>query len=153
MTKTDYSSGADVPYCSLYLSSAQTITSGSHGIILFDTVISDEWDMYDEGTPTGEIYAPIDGSYLVHVHTRFNPNGTGYRKIDTTFLGVTVLQDDVETSPDASIGEYLSLTYWIGMAAGQRVNVRAFQNSGGDLDILAGQEDTAIQVVYMGQQQ
>ena len=96
--------------------------------------------------PTG-----YDGKYLIQATIEFASNTTGGRELQIYKNGTTVLQY-VTTDAEGSLSIGISGTF--GLVATDYVEIRAYQSSGGALDIWATNSGytnaTSFQVTYLG---
>jgi hypothetical protein len=96
--------------------------------------------------PTG-----YDGKYLIQATIEFASNTTGGRELQIYKNGTTVLQY-VTTDAEGSLSIAISGTF--GLVATDYVEIRAYQSSGGALDIWATNSGytnaTSFQVTYLG---
>jgi hypothetical protein len=114
---------------------AQTIGTGSWIYITFD---ADRWDVggcHDTDTNTHRLVAPGTGKYLVTANLAFEPNATGFRGIEIVDDGGIVEARVLERSDDASQQLILTVSAIVLLSAASWVAIRAFQSSGGDLDV------------------
>lgn len=122
----------------VYKSSApQTLTNATYSVVSFD---SEKWDnrsVYD-GINTTRLLAQQDGKYQVSSTVGFAANGNGARIINFRVNGN--LSDRYGYQSTISIGSDLitviSSSTTLDLKAGDYVEVYAYQNSGGDLNLL-----------------
>jgi hypothetical protein len=97
------------------------------------------------------IPAGLGGKYLIQATIQFASNTTGGRELQIYKNGATVLQY-VTTDAEGSLTMAISGTY--SLVATDYVEIRAYQSSGGALDIWASNSGytnaTSFQVTYLG---
>jgi hypothetical protein len=97
------------------------------------------------------IPAGLGGKYLIQATIQFASNTTGGRELQIYKNGTTVLQY-VTTDAEGSLTMAISGTY--SLVATDYVEIRAYQSSGGALDIWASNSGytnaTSFQVTYLG---
>lgn len=120
--------------------SGQTLSTGTETTVLFNSEQYDNEAGYS--TSTGIWTVGRSGLYLVTALVIFDANGTGRRDATMYLNGTTdIVAQDRKITSSASVNIPLVLSRWISLAATDTLRVRAFQNSGGDLDIV---NDTAV---------
>lgn len=149
MAKVDFPSGKERIRVRAVLSGDQTISNNSDTTVLPNSELFDSHAAYDVGTPTGIFYAPRDGIYLYTFNAQWTANATGWRRISVLFNGATYLQYAGETSPSGSFDEYQEISGLVLLDKGQTLVPRAYQNSGGDLNLQTG-NGTGFEMVWMG---
>ena len=120
----------------VYNSGNITLSTGSGVNLTFD---SERWDSdayHDTSSNTDRLVIPIDGVYRITGNVAFNTNATGYRQL------VFSLNDSItiaakRQSAISGISTIMDLTAEYQMVAGDYVVLRALQNSGGNLDVVA----------------
>ena len=134
--------------CRIYNSAAQTIGNASWTTLTFDNESFDTDSMHSTVTNTGRITVPEDGVYLL-IHTvGFTSNSTGFRATrfikngTTNFFGNSI--DGTNGNTCTAVG-----TTILSLSASDYVTVQVYQNSGGDLDVLARDDDTNFMVVRL----
>jgi hypothetical protein len=129
-----------------------TITS-----ISFDgTDIIDTNGFHDPSTNNSRMTIPTGygGKYLIQSNLQFAANVTGGREVYIRKNGSTDLQviQSVVSSNTGSINMSISGTY--ALVAGDYVEIRAYQSSGGSLDIWASNSGytncSSFQITYLG---
>lgn len=116
------------------LSSAQTLTNNIEATVLFNNEVLDNSNSYD--TSTGVYTAATAGIYLVDASIAFPPNSTGNRIIK---LQKNDTDNHAQVLPGvAANSAYLNLCCSIRVAVNDTLRIRAYQSSGGDLNISSG---------------
>lgn len=132
--------------------SGQTLTTTTNTIIDYDNKILDTHNAVTTGA-SWKFVTPISGLYLVSAqYLLIDSSGTitGDERVDIDILvdGSPVIRRDHRqngaNSPDVSIVRPIQLL------AGQEVQVRGFQNSGGSLSLSIGSEFNWISITKVG---
>lgn len=121
----------DPPTCSVYGSAAQSIPDDTTTTMLADSENHDNDSMHSTSSNTGRITAQTAGRYLFNGTVEFAANSTGRRLIYLRVNGTTsylLYSSAAPTSPTTAVG---SFTKTLVLAAGDYVEVRANQNTGG----------------------
>ena len=97
------------------------------------------------------IPAGLGGKYLIQAQIQWSSNSTGGREVQIYKNGATVLQY-IQEDAEGSLNMSISGTY--GLVATDFVEIRAYQSSGGALDIWASNSGytngTSFQITYLG---
>lgn len=111
-------------------------SSGSFVTVLFDQETYDVGGCHSTVSNTGRLTAPDDGVYVVGGGFAWEGNTTGRRVMAITKNSTTeVTQKEMYKEP--SLGECSdTIVTEVEMAAGDYLELGAFQDSGGSLDIL-----------------
>lgn len=117
------------------ISGAQTVTSSSHTIILFDEVEYNNNFSYNPST--GYFTAKQAGIYLINASVRWASMIDNTRLIVAAFLGSTQ-NKSIETRGVGTSSQAVALTTMIRLSKGDSLAIRAFQDSGGSLDVSIG---------------
>lgn len=122
-------------------SANNTLTSGTEATVVFNQERWDNGDLHSTSANTGRLTAPITGLFLFGTHLAIASNATGRRYVGlrVTFAagGSAFVAFDERAAVNGD-DTYISLSTSYQLAAGDYVEVRAFQNSGGALNVLAG---------------
>jgi hypothetical protein len=110
-------------------------STGNYLAITFNTELWDPYGMHSTSANTSRITITIAGWYLVWGGALFAANATGYRQLLIYLSGTSTLALQSDNAPSASSPTGLSVsTLWY-FTAGDWVELLAFQNSGGNLNI------------------
>lgn len=113
-----------------------SIGNATNTILTFN---SERWDttagIHSLVTNTSRLTCPIAGKYLIGGNVRWDANATGVRDLqillnNTTYIG------RVYMGATAAINYAQSIVTLYDLAAGDYVELRVYQNSGGALDVL-----------------
>lgn len=101
----------------------------------------DVGNMHDLVSQNQRIIIPSggSGSYILSAQVTFDPNGTGRREIRVEKNGSTIAQAK-EFNPDASEQTVLQITFQDQAAVGDFYDLVIFQNTGGNLDVIFGEQ-------------
>lgn len=138
---TDYL--ANPPACRVYNNAAIPVTSGAWNALTFNTERWDTDSMHSTVTNTGRITLNTAGLYIVTGHAEFAANATGVRGLqvlrNTDADGIAQIY--YQAAP-ATTGTAITVATVWKFAAGDYIQLRAFQNSGGALNINYGGANT-----------
>jgi len=125
-----------IPAARLNRSTDQVLGNATYGVIGFDTESYDNSHMHDNVTNNTRLVAPIAGVYEINAGLDY-AGGSGYRYQDIVLNDATTL---TQSWIDATTGgaTEVNLATQANLAAGDYVTLRAYQNSGGTLDVLGG---------------
>lgn len=118
-----------------------TIANNTNQAVVFDTVLDDTDGYYNVGTPdTVMVPVGLGGVYQISSYVEFLGSATGIRGASVAVNGNDVT-NMINSNPGAANRCGLPSSAAIRLTAGDTVQVLAYQNSGGALD-LSGDEDT-----------
>lgn len=131
------------PSCHVYHDADQTLSTATWTILSFNTEEHDNAAMHDESTNNDRITIPRDGIFVAGFQVVFDTNTTGLRWAYLTVNAAAatptvgeILAADNQT-PVTGFGTFLSGCATKDLTAGDILRVHAYQNSGGDLDVLS----------------
>jgi hypothetical protein len=134
---------------SVYRNNNQTITNNTNTAISFDTETFDTDGMWAIGDPT-KLVAQLAGKYVITCSARWDGNATGSRVVSVKKNGTTFLSQngskDVEGNHVIVTGSPTIAT----LAASDYIEIIVFQDSGGNLDIIADTRTTGA-MAYIGE--
>lgn len=112
---------------------AQTIANNTTTTLTFDAEDWDDGAMHDNAVNNSRLTAPVAGLYFGFVSVEFGASAAGDRQVSLGIGGAdTVIESVRATSANptrvASAGLF-------DMTAGQYLDARVYQNSGGNLDV------------------
>jgi hypothetical protein len=134
---------ADIPVFAgarAYHNAAQSIASGGPGTVL--ALNSERYDtdgFHDTVTNSSRLTVPAgkDGKYRITGTVQFAANATGERRLEILLNGATVIGRVSSAAVSGTAPTVLTVTCDYGFVAGDYVELRAFQDSGGALDAEA----------------
>lgn len=129
-----------------------TIANNSAVALGLGTGVFDIGNLHDPVTNNTRLTAPIDGIYTISGQAAFGANATGIRAAQITRNGTNDILVDAQVSAanSASLATDLPLTTIVELNAGDFVELRAFQNSGGDLGLFASRTHLAMAWIAPG---
>jgi hypothetical protein len=122
-----------VPQARVFNSAAITLTTAVEATLTFDSERFDNGSLHSTSANTGRLTAPITGLYLIGCHVEIAANAAGARYVAFRVNGATFIGYNVQ--PGSAAGNALPLQSLYQLAATDYVEVRAFQNSGGNLNV------------------
>lgn len=129
---------------SVYHASNQSLTTGTVTTLVFNTEDYDPQAMHVAGS-TSDLTAPVAGVYYVTLRIEFAANATGVRMARVAKNGDTpvVAEESKDPPADGTTTGTVTLSFDIQLAAGDFLRARAYQTSGGALNVLAGNSTRA----------
>jgi len=130
--------------------SAQSIPNNTHTSVTFTAEFIDTDGFHSTVTNTSRITIPSgkDGKYRVFGQVTYNSNGTGNRRASIAKNGTRVRQ--TINNPTATASCFATAEGILSLVAGDYVEVQAYQNSGGALDVDFTLGYCKLQVEYLG---
>jgi len=137
---------------SAYRAASQTISNATETALTFDNENYDTNAFHDNVTNNTRMTVPSGkaGKYLITANTIFTNNATGQRIVYVYVNATNVTFTGPAIGGSASIDLGLTTTYVADLLVGDIVEVRAYQNSGGNLAILGNTARSSFQVSYLG---
>lgn len=113
-----------------------TLTTGVLKLLTFDSERYDNDTIHSTSTNTGRLTTQTEGYYTIVGNARWAANATGQRFLDiklngTTFIGIQSLDTTTGGFPAVTV---TTTIYFL--SVGDYVELHAFQNSGGNLDVV-----------------
>jgi hypothetical protein len=137
---------ATKPACSAYNNADQAVATGGYVKLAFDSESFDTDTIHDNSTANSRLTAKTAGRYRITLHALFESNATGFRiamiKLNDTSYPVSAPVNAVNGQPTAIMVEALQ-----GLAVNEFVEAAVYQNSGGDLNVLA-ESYFAMELIY-----
>ena len=133
----------------VYDSATQAIADdAAYHALVFDTEAFDQGDLFASAFNT-RLTIPYTGIWLVSAFISYAPNGSGLRRLRLRKNAATVLieaiYDNLNTvNTTASVAAPFLLT------AGDYIEAETRQNSTGNLNILAGEDDNFFSAIFLG---
>ena len=131
------------PSMRAYNSTALTLTTSTLTNVVLNTIVYDRWNMVDTSTASEKHTVRVPGIYLVGFSISFDINSTGVRAVNIKHFNSSdalraILASISTDATAATISTRYSTTAASLVAeVGDYFVIEAFQNSGGDLDIIA----------------
>jgi hypothetical protein len=128
-----------VPAVRVTHSANQTIATGTLTNLAFDIEQFDTQTLHDTVTNNSRLTAPVAGIYHIGAGVRWASNATARREVQLRINGSTIIATSiVEPVSEAGVTTDQSVETSYALAAGDYVEVRVRQVSGGDLVAVAG---------------
>lgn len=128
-----------VPTVQVYKTAAggQSLTTATYAPVTFESEAWDNRSMHSTVSNTSRLVAPVAGKYRVSATITFTANTSGARAINFRVNGSTTQRYGTISVPASTGGlaTQLSTSTELDLAAGDYVEVWAYQNSGGDLTL------------------
>ena len=137
-----------LPRCRAKRNADQSIGTASTTAITLPSEDFDTDGFHSTSTNTSRITIPtgLGGDYLIAAHLVFASNATGNRQLVLWKNGAGLELIGVTNSAISGITTRLSFTVALPLVAGDYLEIAAFQNSGGNLNV----SDASFQVVKIG---
>lgn len=136
--------GNIVPPSARAYSTVNLATTSGVGLVL--NLNAERWDydqMHDLVTNTSRLTVRTPGNYLIHGQAQFASSAAGTLRTVEILANGAILEQDRRPPLGGGYGTQCSATTEAGLVAGDYVELRAFQDSGGALNVLAGPGGTA----------
>jgi hypothetical protein len=131
--------GGLVPAARVFHSVAQATANNVVLVLAFDSERYDTDTLHDPVTNNSRLTCKTAGKYSIKATIGFDANVTGMRQVDLMVNGVTVITNEAKMAVTVGgVPTYVTATADYELAVGDYVTCRAFQNSGGALNVLAG---------------
>lgn len=141
---------ANPPACRVYHNAAQSHTTGTEISLAFNSERFDTDSMHDPVTNNSRITFTTAGLYQITGCLEWTANTTGLRYAVIRLNGVTNLCVVTNNASSSLTTDIVVSTLWKA-AAGDYVELRAWQNSGATLNIAAGIASTPeFMAVWVG---
>ena len=129
--------------------SDQTLTTATLTVIAWNTEAFDTDGLHDLVTNNSRITVALTGKYLVVVSISYTGHATGTRLVRVSVNGTD--QPDIAQLPLTGSTETATLSgaTILSLTANDYVEAKAYQTSGGDLDVRAA--DSHLELVYIGE--
>ena len=144
-------SGSTFVGASVYRSTTQSIANATATALTYNTESYDTDAFHDTVTNNTRMTVPAGkaGKYLITSTTYFTNNATGQRiayiyKNGASVFGTTVV------GASASVDVAVLLSYVINLAVADYVEIFAYQNSGGALNVFGASDQSSFQISYLG---
>jgi hypothetical protein len=135
-----------------YRSTAQTITTSTQTKVEFDTVDSDGWNCWDLSPNPTRLTVPVTGRYIITGNVAFEASASGHRAINILKNNTLELARSDFNPVSNSIDTHSTVTcHAVSLTKGDYVELRVWQNSGSDLDIMnTGDHNPKMSLIYLG---
>lgn len=131
--------GTGKPHARVYNTATQTLTTATNTVVTFDSERYDVGSCHSTSSNTSRLTVPSGegGVYTIGASIGFAANATGERIVDILLNGTTIIARIRHPAGAASQID-MTITTEYTLAAGDYVEVQLYQNSGGNLNTVAG---------------
>lgn len=133
--RENFEAHEDPPACSVFNSAAQALTTGTDTVLTANSENFDNDGCHSTISQTSRITIQKAGRYLLNANCTFATNSTGVRKVEFFINGTTPLTGMLLPTSPSPFNTDLQATRTRTFIVGDYVEVRAFQNSGGNLNV------------------
>ena len=135
-----------------YRSTSQTITTSTQTKVIFDNVDSDGWNCWDVSPNPTRLTAPLTGRYIITGNVAFEAASSGHRAINILKNNTVELARSDFNPVSNSVDTHSTVTcHAVSLTKGDYVELRVWQNSGSDLQILnSGDHNPKLSLIYLG---
>ena len=136
---------------SVYRGASQSIANATATALTFDNETYDTDAFHDNSTNNTRMTVPAGkaGKYLVTGVTYFTNNATGQRIVYIYKNGANVI-GTIQQGISASIDCVVQTSFVVSLAVSDYVELFAYQNSGGALNVFGTSSSSGFQVSYLG---
>lgn len=129
----------DPPRCRVTNSADISINNTTATALTFNTETHDDGGMHSTTSNTSRVTVPSggDGWYVITGNVEFKNNATGQRAIAILLNGTSNIATQRAVSASSSTNTQLSVATQYPLAAGDYIELTAYQSSGGALDVVA----------------
>lgn len=146
-------SGTTFSGASVYDSTAtQSIATGTWTTITFNSEFYDTDAYHSTSTNTGRFTVPTGktGYYLLNAMALFAINTTGFRQLRFTKNGSFLIASGDVSGSVTNQYPYVMLNTTLYLTAGDYIELGAYQNSGGNLNVYRDGQSSTYQINYLG---
>jgi hypothetical protein len=136
--------------CGVALAADYSISNATYTVLPFTSENFDTNAMHDNTTNNGRITVPTGkgGLYRITYGVIFDTNANGvYRIVNVRKNGTTLVTDNQYGIPGSVVSANVYGTKTVSLNAGDYVEIRCYQDTGGALNVYAG---TFFELVYIG---
>jgi hypothetical protein len=123
------------PCAHVYHNTTQSIPNSTFTTVTFNSELFDTDGVHSTTVNTSRLTCVTTGKYLVTANIAFAANATGYRRILLRANAATDLAEDIRSNVGGSLHTICSLQSQIGLTAGDYIEILAWQDSGGALNV------------------
>jgi hypothetical protein len=133
-------------------STNQTIPTSTQTKIVFDAVDSDGWNCWDVSPNPTRLTVPVTGRYFITGNVSYEASSSGHRAINIYKNNTMELARSDFSPVSNSIDTHTTVnTHAVTLTKGDYLELRVWQNSGSDLDIMAdGDHTPKMSIIYLG---
>lgn len=127
------------PGARVYNGSAVTLTTNTETAIPLDSELWDSGGWHSTSSSNTRVTVDKPGMYLVSATLAYAGHATGYRDLQIRLNGgATPIQKSSRPGVSASFATYVDTAFVYKLNAGDYLEMYAYQNSGGNLDVMSG---------------
>lgn len=127
---------ANPPACRVYHNTAQSIANNSEVALTFNSERYDTDSMHSTSVNPSRITFNTTGLYVVSLTFEFAPHSTGRRYGVIKLGGTTGIAVALNPTAEGTFGHGFSISTIYKFTAGEFVEAKVYQNSGGALNVL-----------------
>jgi len=142
--------GSSYKGASCYKSAAQTIATGVWSAVTFNNEYFDTDSIHNNSTNTSRFTVPTAGKWLCVFGANWGVNANGLRLIAIYKNGTAFYYANQIPVGNGTNSILMQATYVIDLAANDYVEMYVLQNSGGNLDLSGGANQTEASISYLG---
>lgn len=144
---------ASPPMAHVYNSADLTIANNTETTLTFNSEVFDVGGLHSTASNTGRLTCTYTGYYIVTANVKWEANATGRREVTLRVNGSTYVAAEAIDNVGASANSNMSITSGvIALNSTDYVEVRAYQDSGGDLVVVsAASYSPRFSIVMVGQ--
>jgi len=132
----DSGGGGIIPSARVYNNAAISIPNNTFQALTFNGEMWDTDTIHNISTNTGRLTCVTAGIYNIHGHVQFAANTTGIRTVRIILNGSAYLASQANHQSSAAVTD-LSVNTIYSLSASDYIELVAYQNSGGALDVNA----------------
>lgn len=137
---------------SVYNVGNQSCANGTETLLTFDSELFDIDGMHSTSSNTSRLTCVTPGTYQVSGYIAFDANATGVRYLALYKNGALVGYPSTIPASSAGVSSSLALSHIIQLVVGEYLEVKAYQSSGGALNVFGGSSRTVFSAVRVGYQ-
>lgn len=122
-------------YARVFSGAGLTIVTATPTILAFNSTVAQSGAMHDDTAQNSRIKILVSGFYNIFGHIEWPSNGVGIRELEVLLSGTTVIAKSKISAPVAGQAENQNIATAYYLAAGDYLELRVNQTSGGNLII------------------
>lgn len=131
-----------------YRSSVQSIATATYTAVAWNAESWDTAGMHSTSTQTERLWIRTPGAWEVTAQVAFSSNATGARTVVVRKNGVAYVAR-LQQMPATGVATISPVHAEVTVAAGDYLEVLAYQSSGGNLDVAAGRDYTWVSARWL----
>lgn len=139
LSNLNFLGGASGVYgCHVYHDANQSLTTATETTVAYNQELFDTDTMHDPASNNSRITFTTAGKYFVGANMSFDGHATGYRYVNLRTGGSAIVGSITAISAGAGQGTNMNICIYISVTAAAYIECRAYQNSGGALNVVTG---------------